>query len=756
MLHARALFFGWLAVCGCFGGTLACFSERRCEKAFEEEDFVKAAPVCEKAYRHSKKVQHLALAAESHSQLSTLEDVERLCALLLHTPRKPQALYLLGLAAEERGQRDKAKGWFEEAFALAVQQSAEANAPKDQRAAGRSAFQLAWVSIAENKLEESAAWVQRGLQEARAQTDFKSEVWLLAALHRIEAWLGNEVAAEAALSQAEVLHRQRDKARPEHPSLLRLRAWQSLYQERWGLAEQQFLRLLGLSQGKHCGNECLEAWFGLAIAQTYQGELDKAEVAMNEYLRLLPIPPRAEVFLLRAYLASEQQNFSKVLEVSVEAQGMHLTANERQWMAAYRGHALAQLGHKAEAKAVLNEGIQQLEGMHRALTAPGQRSSFLRRRSWAFGWLFEAQLQEGKVLEALEMAERLMAPTFMDLLSNNAEPGLSSAEEVHALLQRTEPADLEPGDTAPKLSLEKALELLSQDELLLFFSATEKTFYRLWFHKGKLAEIHRLPLKEVTPRLEAFALAPTFQEAEALGALLWPSELPKGTRVQVVGQDLVRRLPWAALRVRGEWLSAHHAVAWAPSLQMAALLRARARHEGSVLVVGNPTHDLPHAQAEALWVAQKLKAAPFLGARAQRSVFEQLSQVRHLHLAAHTSVEAQGASIALFDGKLHAHDIFERGLGPQTVVLSSCASARSSDGEGLMSLSGSFLAAGSRQVVASLRSVEDAVSAKFMQHFYSEGGLEDPAWALAKAHMKMADHAPLEQWSAFVLWGTAR
>jgi len=715
---------------------------------------LQAAPLCEKAYRQHKKTHLLALAAESHSQLSTLEDVERLCALLLQTPRKPQALFLLGVAAEERGQLDKAKSLFEEAFAAALEQNSWADAPKDQRAAGRAATWLALTSLRENRLEDSAAWMQRGLQEARAQDDFKSEVILLATLHRIEAWLGNEVAAEAALSQAEALHRQKDKANPEHRYLLNLRADQSLKRERWALAEQQFLRLLSPSKGKYCDNACLMAWYGLTVAYAYQGEFDKAEAALNEHLRLLPIPPSADVFVLRAELATEQQNFPKVLEVFAETQGMSMTENTQHWMAVMRGHALAKLGRKAEAEVVLNAVIQQLEDMQRSLAAPDQRNSFLRTRSWAFEWLFENHIENDKVFEALEVAERLMAPTFMELLSTKVEPSLSSAEEVLSLFQRTEQV-WKSGGTPPELSVEKALKLLSQNELLLFFS-TEEKFYRLWFHKGKLAEVHSLPLKEVKPRMEAFALAPTSQEAEALGALLWPAELPKGARVQLAGQDLVRRFPWAALRVRGEWLAAQNAVAWAPSLKVAALLHARARHEGAIVVVGNPTSDLPHAQAEALQVAKHLKIAPFLGARAQRSVFERLSDVRLLHLAAHTSVETQGASIELADGKLYAHEILERGLGPQTVVLSSCASAISSDGEGLMSLSGSFLAAGSRQVVASLRSIKDAGSAEFMQHFYAEGGLEDPALALARAQMKKADHVPLEQWSAFVLWGTVR
>jgi len=733
---------------------MACSAERRCERAFEGGDFVRAAPLCEKAYNDTPHVHLLALAAESHSQLLNPDEVERLCAPLLKTPRRPQALYLLGVATADRGQRDEAKTFFEKAYAEALEQSALAHAPKNQRAASRAAFQLASLSLSNNKLEESASWVQRGLHEAKASADFKTEVFLLEMLHRIELWLGNELAAENALAAAEALHWQKSQS-PQAQHLLLARAFQSLEQERWALAEQQFLRLLNLSEGKPCDYECLFAWYGLARTRLYQGQPDKAEAALNEHLRLSTLPASPDVLLLRAQLADEQKNPAKVLDVLNEAQHLKLTDNEHQWVAVLRGNALAGLGRKKEAEAVLNEVVQQLEGMHKALVAPEQRSSFLRTRRWAFEWLFETHMEEGRVFEALEVAERLMAPTFMELLSAKLAPGLNAAE-VHALLARAEQTDVKVAAEAPKLSVEKALELLSRDEFLLFFSSGEK-FYRLWFHEGKLKELRSLPWKELKPRIEAFSLSPSEpQEAEALGAFLWPQGLSRGTHVQLVGQEAVRRLPWAALRVQGEWLAARHAVAWAPSLKVAALLHARARHEGDIVVVGNPTGDLPHAQLEALQVAQRLNAAPFLGVRAQRSVFERLSGAQLLHLAAHTSLEAQGASISLADGKLYAHEVLQSGLAPQTVVLASCASARSRDGEGLMSLGGSFLAAGSRQVVASLRSVGDAVSAEFMQHFYAEGGLEAPAWALAKAQMKMADHAPVEQWSAFVLWGTTR
>jgi CHAT domain-containing protein len=69
------------------------------------------------------------------------------------------------------------------------------------------------------------------------------------------------------------------------------------------------------------------------------------------------------------------------------------------------------------------------------------------------------------------------------------------------------------------------------------------------------------------------------------------------------------------------------------------------------------------------------------------------------------------------------------------------------------SLAAAFLAAGSRNVAATLYSVKDSISAKFSALFYHYGGDRDPAAAAAKAQRDMSGKQAVSAWSAFIVIG---
>ena len=73
------------------------------------------------------------------------------------------------------------------------------------------------------------------------------------------------------------------------------------------------------------------------------------------------------------------------------------------------------------------------------------------------------------------------------------------------------------------------------------------------------------------------------------------------------------------------------------------------------------------------------------------------------------------------------------------------------------SLGASFLAAGSRAVLASLWSIEDRPTRELVRRFYAEGGDADPCAALARAQ-RVAIRQGLSPhlWAAFVLFGSER
>ena len=142
-----------------------------------------------------------------------------------------------------------------------------------------------------------------------------------------------------------------------------------------------------------------------------------------------------------------------------------------------------------------------------------------------------------------------------------------------------------------------------------------------------------------------------------------------------------------------------------------------------------------------------------------------LEDFRILHFATHGLVnslhpELSGLVLSLVDsegksrdGFLQAHEIYGLKLRADLVVLSACRTALGKEirGEGLMSLTRAFMAAGVPRVVASLWSVPDAATAELMRRFYSAvvtDGLA-PAAALRKAQDALRKD---KRWSIPYFW----
>jgi CHAT domain-containing protein len=150
----------------------------------------------------------------------------------------------------------------------------------------------------------------------------------------------------------------------------------------------------------------------------------------------------------------------------------------------------------------------------------------------------------------------------------------------------------------------------------------------------------------------------------------------------------------------------------------------------------------------------------------------ELRQYRIVHFATHGLInsahpELSGLVFSLFDrrghprnGFLSLQDVYNLELPADLVVLSACQTALGQEikGEGLMGLTRGFMYAGTRRVVASLWSVNDAATAQLMGHFY-ESMLSDamsPASALRAAQITMWNQkrwASPYYWAAFTIQG---
>jgi CHAT domain-containing protein/tetratricopeptide (TPR) repeat protein len=275
-------------------------------------------------------------------------------------------------------------------------------------------------------------------------------------------------------------------------------------------------------------------------------------------------------------------------------------------------------------------------------------------------------------------------------------------------------------------------------------------------------------------------------------------------RLVILPDGPLNGLPFAALPIPGtthDILIDRFVVSAAPSLALA--LRAPPRRDPSqtrVAVISDPVYTpddrrltvasnstsnyrgaeypeqrlarLPYSAIEARAVVQTFEGADVIelagfNATARRVIELPSEDLAVLHFATHARAnEDAPEQSALFlseyaaDGstlpsdRLTADDIARSGLRAGIVVLSGCATGdgRELRGEGVLGLTYGFLANGSRTVVASLWPVEDALTARFMEEFYTaykaSGRAAD---ALRTAQLRTRGTAGSAVWSSFVV-----
>ncbi|XWK88487.1 MAG: CHAT domain-containing tetratricopeptide repeat protein [Phormidium sp.] len=172
--------------------------------------------------------------------------------------------------------------------------------------------------------------------------------------------------------------------------------------------------------------------------------------------------------------------------------------------------------------------------------------------------------------------------------------------------------------------------------------------------------------------------------------------------------------------------------------------------------------------------AQRLQAFDFNASR-QIATNPDLAQYQIIHFATHglldsVNPELSGIVLSLYDqngksqdGFLRLHDIFNLNLPAELVVLSACETGLGENvkGEGLVGLTRGFMYAGSRRVVVSLWSVNDAATSELMAKFYQkilQGG-KNPVQALREAQLEMwnsQDRRSPYYWAAFTVQGDWR
>jgi CHAT domain-containing protein/tetratricopeptide (TPR) repeat protein len=229
-------------------------------------------------------------------------------------------------------------------------------------------------------------------------------------------------------------------------------------------------------------------------------------------------------------------------------------------------------------------------------------------------------------------------------------------------------------------------------------------------------------------------------------------------RVFVVPHGALTYLPFAALRepATGRYLVEDVAVASLPSARALVALRSRKPEAIPALAVAAFAPEpvgLPASGIEVEAVRTTLDGMAYLGAKATEGRLRRaLEHDPIVHVAAHgvmnarspffSRIELARANGALHDddGRLELHELPEISVASQLVFLSGCETGVGAawatvfdQGEDYATLDRAFLAAGARNVVATLWPVEDEGAAEFARRFYAALSTFEPAEALARA-----------------------
>jgi CHAT domain-containing protein/Tfp pilus assembly protein PilF len=392
------------------------------------------------------------------------------------------------------------------------------------------------------------------------------------------------------------------------------------------------------------------------------------------------------------------------------------------------------------------------------------------------------------------------------------EPGRGWGERGLEVVQRAKARDLLDvlgSGRRPAAPLgAAALRARAGDGAVLEYFLGESRLY-LWVIRSGGIRFHDLgasrPVLDAVARVHhdlSTGSAPNPAAIAALSRVLLGSArpLPRGARgdapIRIAPDGGLRYLPFELLEAtRGELLVERAVVSYLPSASTLAGFGGPERPSAvRLLGIGDPRlardgdgpptprellverfglAPLPAAAREISTVARLLggPSVEITGAGATEQAFREAVArgARVVHVATHTVIDerpGRGAAILLTassddDGLLSPQEIAGLDDRSDLTVLAACRTAigTGEDGQALASLTGAFLAAGSRAVVATLWDVGDAETAAFMEQLYYELGRGlPPAEALREAKRRLRADPRWNRpslWAGYVLIGEA-
>ncbi|MBF0249974.1 MAG: CHAT domain-containing protein, partial [Alphaproteobacteria bacterium] len=476
-------------------------------------------------------------------------------------------------------------------------------------------------------------------------------------------------------------------------------------------------------------------------------------------------------------------------------------------------------GDRAKAVELLKQSVDSLEKTRRYLTTDASRIGFAQDKQSTYAVLIRTLVENGDAAQAFEYAERGKARALVDLLAGKdtfggrhdpariaatlseldrleqeslklasaADPGLSRGIDA----TRRDMMDALP-ETASlvAVSTERAETVgarLRPDEALIeyFYHAPQgrdaSELYAFVVTRGGVA-VHVLDGRGLHGDVQKFRAAINAYRTDDW--VQWSAKLHRRlveplernlsgiNHLTLVPHGVLHYLPFNALRTgTGTHLIERFTLRLLPSASVLQFLDKGGVPTQGLLVfgnpdLGNPSYDLPGAEAEARAIAQSWpNSKVVLRKHASETVMKTAAGAfKYLHLASHGQFNPDQpmqsrmllAPDAENDGSLTVPEIFDLRLGADMVVLSACQTGLGDvkNGDDVVGLNRGFLYAGAKSIVSSLWEVPDEPTKDLMLDLYRNLKTMDMTVAMQKAQIAaLRKYKHPVSWAAFQATG---
>lgn len=729
--------------------------ERACAAAYKKSP-AKAVQRCQLAFERTEDPAtgaHLAGALNASGDAAA---AKRIATTLLLTSARADAHHLLGQIAYDAGRLDQAVGWLEAARTLHRTESKFKELARDDGV-------LAVVRTDRSELAEALRLIEECIAEAQRLGDRHVEYYCHLVAVRTLVRVGYFEAAEDEIELAELLATSED----QRIDLAYQRGNIEQEQGHHALASVKFEEVLRWRRKPSASiSRIIKTELNLAYSLAEQERIDDAQQHLeNATLLASDNQKERERMWVAAQIAYRRNDLA--LASSLAARYFALLGgddavdrDDQIDVATLQARIDLQRGDLERTELWARRAVEQVEGVRREQSALELRPWVLTKRRAPYELRFTALARSHQVEAAAMVFNEWQGRTVQDALARPAPPAALDrpgiAEQVARLAEWLHEVSQSPftrsSDESAVLSTMRGIDLLA-------LIVADGDVWRLTANHGPPRLSRLAPLAEIKGRIEWFRDHPTEVEpAAALGALLLPDDSFVATRdvLHVIVDGQLGALPVAALRHGATPLIKMRPIVRVLRLPETPCVHVTRSGHATVLAVpsrdpADPRRKLPGARIEGERVAELLHTTSKTGVAATRAALFAAANDAVLHIAAHSKLG--GAAIPLADGEVSALEISAHRLAPSLTVLSVCSAATSKDAELAGSLAAGFLAAGSQHVVATLGSVSDPGALEVSTRFYAEGGVADPARALAAVQSALANKPDNTDWPFFTVFG---